>query len=144
MSSRRSSSGLSADTTALAVSVGLFFLSARWFTNKERQRRELGLWGAKKRSTGNLQADDSAGTNLGGNVAEGAIGSRGILALETPRVAYLEDFMYCLHVSSSCCRNFFPLFLFIGLMLSTVECVRPNSKSSRSHWTVCCREQARS
>lgn len=105
MSSRRSS-GLSVDTAALVVSVGLFVASARWFTNKERQRRALGLWGKaeKKRSSGNNGNHPQTGeannnNDVGGNVAEGAIGSRGASALDTPRVAYLEDFMYCLHVS---------------------------------------------
>ena len=98
-SSRSSSpaSRISVDSAALLVSVGLFFFTARWFTNQERQRRALGLWGANTKNA--ATASNSGGGNVKGTPAEGIIGSRGLLALEAPRGPYLEDFMYCLHVS---------------------------------------------
>ncbi|CAB9517417.1 Probable inactive 1-aminocyclopropane-1-carboxylate synthase-like protein 2 [Seminavis robusta] len=102
---------LSVDTVSLIVSVGLFVFTARWFTRTERQRRELGLWGARKNipshgggATGNSRTHQNNAANQG-SVAEGAIGSRGLVALDTPRVAYLEDFMYCLHNACDHIRN---------------------------------------
>jgi hypothetical protein len=80
--------------------MSLFYFTARWFTQKERQRRELGLWGANKKKRpppfGHHHQDAA---QQQGSVAQGAIGSRGLVAMGTPRVAYLENFMYCLHVS---------------------------------------------
>lgn len=108
-SSSKPSTALSTDTTALLFSLGVFFFSSRWFTNQERQRRELGLWGAskgsstKKKKTCSLSGNDiSAACGL---ASEGAVSSRGVAAMETPRVAYLEDFMYCLHNACDPIRN---------------------------------------
>lgn len=99
-SSSRLSSRLSVESTTLLVSVGLFVVTARWFTNKERQRRALGLWGANTKHAAGSAADRTKGTPV-----EGVIGSRGLLALESPRVPYLEDFMYCLQNACDPIRN---------------------------------------
>ena len=98
---------ISVDSASLLVSVGMFLVTARWFTNQERQRRSLGLWGAaaatanNKISTNHHQKSitTTSTTTTRGVVEKNIIGSRGIVALETPRVPYLEAFMYCLHVS---------------------------------------------
>jgi len=116
MSSRPSSSRLwTIESTSTLFSLGVFVVSARWFTKKERQRRALGLWGANpKYITDNtiapitndqqlaaLQQQSSSSPSRTNNHPDAIIGSRGVLAMETSRASYLEDFMYCLHVRCS-------------------------------------------
>ena len=104
----RPGSRLSVDSASLLVSIGAFFVTARWFTNKERQRRALGLWGANTKHNNNAKSGNATtARNIKGTPAEGIIGSRGVQALESPRVPYLEAFMYCLHVSYCDCVNAF-------------------------------------
>ena len=117
MSSRPSSSRLwTIESTSTLFSLGVFVLSARWFTKKERQRRALGLWGANPKyitddttvktilsndeqlAALQQQSASSSSPRRGNNHPDAIIGSRGVLAMETSRASYLEDFMYCLHV----------------------------------------------
>ena len=98
--SPRPGSRLSVDSASLLVSIAAFFVTARWFTNQERQRRALGLWGANTKHNNNTKSGNATtARNIKGTPADGIIGSRGVQALESPRVPYLEAFMYCLHVS---------------------------------------------
>lgn len=99
MAPRSGSRLLSVDSASLLVSVGIFLVTARWFTNQERQRRSLGLWGANTKYNQNRAKNNNGNKSRGVSETSLIIGSRGVLALESPRVPYLEAFMYCLHVS---------------------------------------------